>query len=163
MIVCLLAILLSTVLLTSCHKWFPHNYEYGMSFEIDGVDFEVESTYNSTGLCIFDTMPRIVGTQMRLYWFLPSGSNPVSGVAYYRMNKEQYSSDVIKACCPARVELRFDAGKEFRKVRNAEVILPSTGSLTLLGKFTDLSEVDFLKAKRLRIMRLRVMLLSLAR
>lgn len=142
-IVCLLAILLSTVLFTSCHKWFPHNYEYGMSFEIDGVDFEVESTYNSTGLCIFDTMPRIVGTQMRLYWFLPSGSNPMSGVAYYRMNKGQYSSDVVKACCPARVELRFDAGKEFRKVRNAEVIIPSTGSLTLLGKFADLSEVDF--------------------
>ena len=77
----LLASFMLSVVLTSCHKLLTHNYEYGISFEIDGAKFEEMSTYSATGLCLLDVQPTVSESLMKLYWQLPSSPSGFSSDA----------------------------------------------------------------------------------
>ncbi len=130
-------------ILTSCHKLFTHNYEYGISFEIDGAKFEEVSTYSATGLCLLDTQPRISKNLMKLYWQVasrPSGFS--SDAAIYSLTPEQFASESVKECCLTYLELKFDAEKEFCKVHDVEIVFPSGGCLSARCRLADLINRD---------------------
>lgn len=139
----LFASFILSFVLASCHKLFKHNYEYGISFEIDGAKFEAVSTYSATGLCLFDTQPKVSESMMQLYWQLPSTpAGFFSDAVIYSLTPEQFTSAGVKECCPTYLELRFDAGKEFRKVHNAEVVFPGGSNLSARCRWADLTNRD---------------------
>ena len=139
----LLASFMLSVVLTSCHKLLTHNYEYGISFEIDGAKFEEMSTYSATGLCLLDVQPTVSESLMKLYWQSPSSPSGFSSdAAIYSLTPEQFASAEVKKCCPTYLELKFDAGKEFRKVHDAEVVFPGGGCLSARCRWADLTNRD---------------------